>query len=115
MFPESPYDFGSPILELKEPLSPFNLFFLNTIFMIPAVPSASYLADGEVMISTFSTLSDGNCFSASLLLIPTNPEGLPLISIVTLWFPLSETFPSTSTATDGRLSKTSLTLLPLTV
>ena len=52
--------------------------------MIPAVPSALYLAEGEVITSTFSTLSDGNCFSASLLLIPTNPDGLPLIRILTL-------------------------------
>ena len=31
---------------------------------MPAVPSALYMADGEVITSTFSTLSEGNCFSA---------------------------------------------------
>jgi hypothetical protein len=73
-FVDIPTLLGSPRFRLAEPLSPANLFFLKTILIIPAVPSALYLADGEVITSTFSTLSDGNCLSASLLLIPTKPE-----------------------------------------
>ena len=85
------------------------------MFIMPAVPSALYLAEGDVITSTFSTLSEGNCFNASLLLIPTRPDGLPFIRILTLSFPLNETLPSISTSIDGRLSKTSLTLLPFKV
>ncbi len=59
--------------------------------------------------------SAGNCLKASVEFKPTNPDGLPLINILTLSFPLRDTFPSTSTATEGTLSKTSLTVPPLTV
>ncbi len=85
------------------------------MFKIPAVPSASYRADGEVITSTFSIDSAGNCLSASVEFSPTSPEGFPFIKIRTLSLPLSATFPSTSTDTEGTLSKTSLTVPPFTV
>ena len=81
---DNPNLLGSPRFKLADPFKPANLFFLRTILIIPAVPSALYLADGDVITSTFSTLSEGNCFNASLVLIPTNPEGFPFIKILTL-------------------------------
>ena len=83
--------------------------------MIPPPPSASYRADGFVITSTFSTASAGNNFSASATFIPAKPEGFPSINIFTFSFPRSATFPSVSTVTEGTLSKTSLTVPPLTI
>lgn len=97
------------------PFIPCNLLLRKIIFRIPAVPSASYLAEGEVITSTFSIASAGNWRKASVEFKPTSPDGLPLINIRTLSFPRKETFPSTSTETDGTLSNTSLTVPPLTV
>ena len=59
--------------------------------------------------------SAGSCRKASVEFKPTNPDGFPFIKIRTFPLPLSATFPSISTDTDGTLSKTSLTLPPLTV
>ena len=97
------------------PFNPSNLLLFNMILSIPAVPSDSYLAEGEVITSTFSIDSAGNCLNASVEFNPTNPDGLPLIRIRTLSFPRKATLPSTSTDTDGTLSKTSLTVPPRTV
>ena len=97
------------------PFKPCNLLRLRIIFNIPAVPSASYLAEGEVITSTFSIDSAGNCRNASVEFKPTKPDGFPLIKIRTLSFPRKATLPSTSTETDGTLSKTSLTVPPRTV
>ena len=115
MFPEIPAELGCPTLVVIEPFKPSNLLLRKIMFNIPAVPSASYLAEGDVMTSTFSIASAGNCLNASVELSPTNPEGLPLMSIRTLSLPLKATLPSASTETDGTLSKTSLTEPPLTV
>ena len=43
-----------------EPFNPVATPFLRIIFKIPAVPSASYLADGDVITSTLSMASAGN-------------------------------------------------------
>ena len=83
--------------------------------MIPPPPSASYLADGLVITSTFSTASAGKSFKASAMLIPAKPDGFPSIKIFTLSLPLKATVPSASTVTDGTLSNTSLTVPPLTI
>ena len=67
------------------------------MFKIPAVPEASYLAEGEVITSTRSIDSAGNWRNASEEFNPTKPEGFPLINIVTFSFTLRDTLPSTST------------------
>ena len=54
------YCIGSPIVVFKEPFKPVATPFLSIIFNIPAVPSASYLADGDVTTSTLSIASAGN-------------------------------------------------------
>ncbi len=54
------YCVGSPIVVFREPFRPVATPFLRIIFKIPAVPSASYLADGDVTTSTLSIASAGN-------------------------------------------------------
>ena len=106
---------GVPKFKEKFPLKPTSSCFFKIILSIPAVPSASYLADGEVTTSTLSIDSAGSCLNPCGPDIPTSPDGLPLIRILTLSFPLKETAPSTSTETDGTLPSTSATDPPLTV
>ena len=57
--PEAPVFLGSPIFKFTLPLKPKRSCFLSIILRIPAVPSAEYLADGEVTTSTFSIDSEG--------------------------------------------------------
>ena len=104
-----------PALTIKLPLSPFKLSFLKITLIIPAVPSAPYLAEGEVITSTLSIDSAGRFCSPCGPDIPTSPEGLPLIRILTFSFPLRDTLPSKSTDTEGTFPKTSATFPPLTV
>ena len=85
------------------------------MFKIPAVPSAEYLADGDVTTSTFSMDSEGSDLKPWGPDRPTRPDGFPLIRILTLLFPLSEILPSKSTSIEGILARTSDTLPPLTV
>ena len=85
------------------------------MFRIPAVPSASYLAEGLVITSTFSMASAGNCLRASVEPNPASAEGFPLMSILTFSLPLRLMAPSTSTFTDGTLFRASLTVAPLMV
>ena len=54
---------GVPTLSEKFPLKPTNSCFFKIILSIPAVPSASYLADGEVTTSTLSIDSAGSCLN----------------------------------------------------
>ena len=96
-------------------LRPCSLLLRSIILRIPAEPSASYLADGDVITSTRSIDSAGNCLNASVEFNPTKPDGLPFIKILTSSFPRRATLPSTSTETEGTLSSTSLTVPPLTV
>jgi len=49
------------------------------------------------------------------MLIPAKPDGLPSINIFTFSLPRKATVPSASTVTEGTLSKTSLTVPPLTI
>src|SRR5438045_583974 len=93
--------FHCPKLGLTEPLVPRSVFFFVMILMIPAVPSASYLADGEVITSTCLIISAGICFNASETLRATMLDGLLLIRTLILELPRNWTFPSMSTATDG--------------
>ena len=90
---EIPYWVGSPIVGLIEPLNPVTFPFLKIIFKIPAVPSASYLAEGEVITSTLSIASAGNWRKALVPSKPTKEEGFPSIKIRTFSFPLKLTFP----------------------
>ena len=83
------------------------------MFNKPPPPSASYLADGLVITSTFSIASAGIKRKASAILIAF--DGFPSISTLTLSLPRKLTFPSTSTETEGILSKTSLTVPPFTI
>jgi len=91
------------------PLKPASTFFFITTLMIPAMPSGSYLAEGLVMISMFSMAEAGSCRKASL---PESTLGLPSIRTVKLEEPLSETFPSISTSTEGVFSSTSTAVPP---
>ena len=101
------------MLELREPFKPSFLLFLKIIFMMPPLPCASYLADGDVITSTFSIASEGSC-CRNFESIPTRLDGFPLISILAASLPLNNIFPSISTETDGILSKTSPAFPPLT-
>ena len=56
------------------------------ILRIPAVPEASYLAEGDVITSTFSIDSAGSCLKPWGPEIPTKPDGLPFIKILTYHF-----------------------------
>ena len=87
------------------PFKPSYLPFFSTILIIPAIPSGSYFADGEVMTSTLS-MRDAGMLSTSF---PPSPVrlGLPFTSIFTLGFPLKVTSPSWSTTTMGTLLSTS--------
>ena len=107
-------DLGSPILALNEPFNPSFFDFLRIIFIIPPLPSASYLAEGDVITSTFSMASAGNSFMNDEL-IPTNLDGFPFIRILAASLPLKSIFPSISVETDGILSSTSVPVPPLTV
>lgn len=102
------------MFELKEPFNPNFLVFLRIILIIPPLPWASYLAEGDVITSTFSIASDGSCWR-NFESIPTRLEGLPLIKILAASLPLNKILPSISTETDGILSKTSPAFPPLTV
>ena len=103
---------GIPVVNCKELPKPPFLFRFKIILMIPPVPSASYFADGLVITSTFSILSEG-IDSNPLLAVKT--EGFPLINIRTLEFPRKLTAPSISTLTDGTLFKISLTEPPFEI
>ena len=106
---------GIPTLKFILPLNPNRSCFFRIIFKIPAVPSASYLADGDVTTSTCWIDSDGIDLRPSGPDNPTRPDGFPFINILTLLLPLNDIFPSISTSRDGMFAKTSLTLPPLTV
>ena len=97
----------------KLPLNPARLSFLSTILMIPAVPAASYLADGLVTTSICDIRLDGIDLSPPLPPMPMRPEGLPSIRIRTFSLPRRLTLPSTSTVTDGMLSSISCAVPPL--
>ena len=75
--------------------------------MIPAVPSASYFADGFVMTSTFSIPSAGNDRKASATFPAIIPLGRPLISTFKFRLPRIETLPSISTSTIGTFANKS--------
>ena len=54
---------GKPEFNANDPLKPSKFCFLSMILRIPAVPEASYLAEGDVITSTFSIDSAGSCLS----------------------------------------------------
>ena len=103
---------GIPPLSVTEPLIPFFSSFLRMILMIPAVPSASYFADGLVITSTFSIISAVIDPSAPPS-VSARTDGLPLIRICTPLLPLRVTAPSILTSTEGTLFNTSKALPPL--
>ena len=71
--------------------------------MIPAVPSASYFAEGLVIISISLILEACiNCKASELGIV----DGIPSISNVKPCEPLRETFPSISTEILGILANT---------
>ena len=80
---------------------------------IPDDPSALYLEEGFVIISTLSISLPCNCLKA---FGPSNPiilAGLPSTRILTLCDPLRLTFPSISRSIDGIFSKISSAVPPL--
>ncbi len=96
----------------KSPLNPSNLPFFNTILIIPAMPSGSYFADGDVMTSTLSIISAGK-FSTDVVSPPEiSADGFPFTKILTLLFPRKLTTPSISTLTEGMLLSTSSPVPP---
>ena len=113
MLAEAPVFSGSPADIIKVPLIPSFFPRFKIIFKIPPPPSASYRADGLVTTSILSIASAGINRKASTILIAL--DGFPSIKMVTFSFPRRLTLPSTSTDTDGTLSKTSLTVPPFTI
>jgi len=73
---------GIPTLKFILPLNPNRSCFFRIIFKIPAVPSASYLADGDVTTSTCWIDSDGIDLRPSGPDNPTRPDGFPFINIL---------------------------------
>ena len=72
--------------------------------MIPAAPSGSYLAEGLVIISMFSIVADGICFSSSL---GSSWVGLPSMSTLKFELPRRVTLSWMSTLTEGTLRSAS--------
>ncbi len=85
------------------------------MLIIPAEPSASYFADGDVITSTVLIISAGICFKASAMLDAIIVEGLLLINTFTLEDPRNEGLPSKSTDNMGTFFKTSVASPPLLV
>ena len=101
------------MLMLIEPFNPLSLSFFKIIFNIPDDPSALYLDDGFVIISTLSISLPCNCLKA---FGPSNPiilAGLPSIKILTLCEPLRLMLPSISKSMDGMFSRISSAVPPL--
>jgi hypothetical protein len=61
------------------PLVPKALFFFSLILMIPALPDASYFADGLVMISIASMDEDWSVLRYEERSVPDNGVGRPSI------------------------------------
>ena len=97
------------------PLKPFNIFFFNTILMMPELPSGSYFAEGLVTISIRSIEPAGKASKRVLPFAPDIELGLPSIKIVTVPSPRSEILPSWSSSTEGKRVKISFAVPPLTV
>ena len=97
------------------PFRPCSTPFFNTMLMIPAVPSPSYLAGGVVMISTDLICSAGMPFSASARLLASVGEGLLLTRTLKLPEPRIFTLPSPSTVSRGALRSTSAAVPPALV
>ena len=100
--------FPVPAVNNTEPFVPFLFSFLSFIFIIPAIPSASYFAEGFVITSILSTVFAGNCSNIVAKSPPIILDGLPSIKTRTFEFPRRLTFPSISISTDGKLFKTSV-------
>ena len=106
---------GVPTLIFATPFNPKapEVFSFNLIFMMPDMPSGSYLAEGLVITSTLSTELAGICSSSVSKSFPIISYGRPLISTLTLEEPRSVTVPSLSTETLGTVSNTSVAVPPL--
>ena len=76
------------------------------------MPSGSYFAEGLVMTSTRSMELAGICSKNAFCEAPLSPEGRPSMRICTWDEPLSETFPSISTVTEGTFTSNSLAVPP---
>ena len=103
----------TPADESKDKVKPCKVFFFVTILMIPAEPSASYLAEGEVITSTVLIISAGICLNASAILDAIMVDGLLLIKTRTLVEPRSDGLPSKSTESIGTFFNTSVASPPL--
>ena len=103
----------APTEESNDNVKPCKVFFFVTILMIPADPSASYFADGDVITSTVLIISAGICFKASVILEAIIVDGLLLINTFTFVEPRKEGLPSKSTESIGTFFKTSVASPPL--
>ena len=72
-----------------------------TIFRIPPIPSASYLAPGEVITSIYLIVFAGILFSTSFGLLLIILLGFPFTCILKLLLPFTCTLSSPSTVTKG--------------
>ena len=104
-----------PALASMPSVAPRRLLLLVMMLMMPPEPSASYLAEGEVMTSTVLIWSAGICFSASAMLLAEMVEGLLLMSTLMLLEPRRLTLPSRSTLSSGTRLSTSVASPPRVV
>ena len=106
---------GAPTLTFTTPFRPRApaVLSLSLMLMMPLMPSGSYLAEGLVMTSTFSTVEAGICSSNDARSLLSSSLGRPLTNTLTLLEPRSVTLPSLSTATLGTCSSTSVAVPPL--
>ena len=99
--------FNEPFSSLVPPLSdtfpliPWTSFFFIIIFIMPPVPSASYLAPGLVTTSILCIWLAGMVCKTSAILFPNIVDGFPLIKKRIPELPCSSTLPFTSTETCG--------------
>ena len=104
-----------PAAELILSVIPCRLFFLVTMLITPEVPSASNLADGEVITSTALISSAGICRKASAMEEAAIAEGLLSIKTRILELPLIDTLPFKSTDSMGTRRSTSVASPPAVV
>ncbi len=75
---------------------------------MPPTPSPSYLAEGEVITSTFTISEPGKPFNASFTFRANMDVSLPLSRTLKLLWPLTEILPEPSTVTKGVFLKISI-------
>jgi len=96
--------------KFSDELPVFGALFFNTMFTIPVIPSASYFAEGLLMISIDLIIFEGMRSRDDAGSVLKIPDGFPLTRNTMLLFPRMLTLPSLSTVTDGMFFSISLTV-----